>query len=617
VRSRPSKLRIPIAIVLRRTTHFAVAFTTMILLLAAISFSQSRGSRLLQGGPQQAEQKPNQNVNGDQSGYVGSKVCAQCHAPIASKYSRTDMGRSMSEITASLLEKIPNSATLVDDRLKKHFDLYVEEGKLFQSEYEKSPYGNETLRETHQVNWIIGSGANGFGALLKRGDFLFEAPLSFYSKTQSWALSPGYEFGDYGFNRPILPGCIACHSGKPRAVLNGNGRFLEPPFHELAIGCENCHGPGAAHVHEMQEGDSNAATNRPTHSIVNPAKLKPWLADNICMSCHQTGDAMVLQPGKDYHDFKPGMPLDDTLAIFMVPPRRDSPQTDLLEHYFSMTLSKCYRGSGGHLSCITCHDPHVEPAKQEAPAEFRAKCLECHNEKSCALPVAVRQRKTPPDDCAGCHMPKRQVQTIAHAVLTNHRIVAQAEEPFPDAAFHMTSPQTPDLVHLTTIPGKKDEPISSLLLLQAYEQLMTPNPEYRGRYFALAKQLESTKPTNVDVLEALAARALEQKEDGKAIEYFSGAVKNGSTSPQSYEQLATLLVRAKRFSEALKVLESSIKLLPYDATLYRLLGISYLSLGKNEEARGLLSQAVQTFPQNRALRQLLEDSEEKSIRTNP
>ena len=614
MRSRPSQLRIPIPI-FRRASRFAVAFSTMILLLAAISFSESSGKHVLHDGWRQVEQKPNQNVNGDRGGYVGSKVCAQCHAPIASKYSRTDMGRSMSEVTASLLEKIPNSASLVDDRLKKHFDLYVKDGTLLQSEYERSSDGNEASRETHALNWIIGSGANGFGALLKRGDFLFEAPLSFYSKTQSWALSPGYEFGDYGFNRPILPGCIACHSGQPRAVLNGNGRFLEPPFHELAIGCENCHGPGAAHVYEMQEGDSNAAD--PAHSIVNPAKLKPWLADNICMSCHQTGDAMVLRPGKDYRDFKPGMPLDDTLAIFMVPPRRDSPQTDLLEHYFSMTLSKCYRGSGGRLSCITCHDPHVEPAKQESPAQFRVKCLECHNEKSCALPVAVRQRKTPPDDCAGCHMPKRQVQTIAHAVLTNHRIVAQAEEPYPDAAFHMTSPQTPDLVHLTAIPGKQGEPISSLLLLQAYEQLMTPNLEYRGRYFALAKQLESANPTNIDVLEALAALALEQKDDARAIQYFGSAVKNGSTFPQSYEQLAALLVRAKRFSEALNVLESGIKLLPYDATLYRLLGISYLSLDKNEEARGLLRQAVQTFPQDRTLRQLQKDSEEKSMRANP
>ena len=596
----------------------AVALSIMIFLLAALSFSESRGHPALHEAVRQ-QRNPSESVKAEQGigGYVGSKVCAQCHAPIASKYSRTDMGRSMSEITATLLEKIPNSASLMDDRLERHFDVYVEDGKLFQSEYERGPDGKRTFQETHAVDWIIGSGANGFGALLLRGEFLFEAPLSFYSKTQSWALSPGYEFGDYGFNRPILPGCIACHSGQPRAVLGANGRFLEPPFHELAIGCENCHGPGAAHVHEMREGDSGTGTSSPTHSIVNPAKLQSWLADNICMSCHQTGDAMVLKPGKGYRDFKPGMPLDDTLAIFMVPPRRDSPQTDLLEHYFSMTLSKCYRSSGGRLSCITCHDPHVEPAKQEAPSRFRAKCLECHSEKSCALPVAVRQRRMPPDDCAGCHMPKREVQAIAHAVLTNHRIVAQAEEPYPDAAFHMTSPQTPDLVHLTAIPGQHDEAVAPLLLLQAYGQLMTPSPEYRGKYFALAKQLDSSNPNSVEVLEALAALALEQKDDDKAIRYFDSAVKNGSSSPQTYEQLASLLVRTKRFPAAVNLLEPGIKLLPFDALLYRSLAVSYLSQDKNKEGRILLRQAVQTFPQDRALRQLLTDAGGETDSTNP
>ena len=590
----------------------------MIFLLAAFAFSQNRGDRSLRTDSQLTRQKPTQSASPEHGigGYVGSKVCAQCHAPIANKYSRTDMGRSMSEVTASLLEKIPNAASLFDDRLQKHFDLYVEGGKLLQSEYERSSESKEALRETHPVDWIIGSGANGFGALLKRGNFLFEAPLSFYSKTQAWTLSPGYEFGDYGFNRPILPGCIACHSGQPRAVLGGSGRFLEPPFHELAIGCENCHGPGAAHVHEIEESDSSTSRS-PTHSIVNPAKLQPWLADNICMSCHQTGDAMVLRPGKDYRDFKPGIPLDDTLAIFMVPPRPGSPQTDLLEHYFSMTLSKCYRGSGRRLSCITCHDPHVEPAKQDVPAQFRAKCLECHNEKSCALPAAIRQRKTPPDDCAGCHMPKRQVQTIAHAVLTNHRIVAQAEEPYPDAAFHMTSPQTLDLVHLTAIPGKNGEAVSPLLLLQAYGQLMIPNPEYRGRYFALAKQLESTNPNNVDVLEALAALALEQKDDEKAIRCLDSAVKKGSTSPQTFEQLANLLVRTKRFPEAVNLLEPGVKLLPFDSLLHRFLAFSYLSSGRTEEARRLLGGAVETFPQDRALRQLLKDAMGEANSANP
>jgi hypothetical protein len=583
-----------------------------IFFLAAISIFATRASfgwlpRSLQMQRQDASKISNNKPSGGD--YAGSKVCAQCHAPIANKYARTDMGRSMSDITASLLEKIPASASVTDEHTHRQFSVHVEGGKLFQSESEVGRDASDVFRETHEISWIIGSGANGFGALLQRGDFVFEAPLSFYTKTQDWALSPGYEFGDYGFNRPILPGCIACHSGRSRAVLNGNGKFLEPPFRELAIGCENCHGPGAAHVREMQEGESpQTDTVHTTHSIVNPAKLDPWLADNICMSCHQTGDAMVLRPGKDYRDFRPGTPLDETLAIFMVPARRDSPQTDLLEHYYSMKLSKCYRSTNGRLSCITCHDPHVEPAKQDVPAYFHAKCMQCHNEKSCALPFPVRQRRTPPDDCAGCHMPKRDVQTIAHAVLTNHRIVAQAEEPYPDAAFHMTSSQLPDLVHLNAIPGKQDAAISPLLLLQAYGQLMTPNPEYRGRYFALAKQLESTNSNNVDVLEALAALALEQKNQDEAIRYLSAAVKHDWTSPVTYEQLANLLVTAKKYNEAVDLLEPAIKIWPYDAPLYRSLAASYVALGKNDQARAFLHLAVQTFPQDRALRRLLVDS---------
>jgi hypothetical protein len=514
----------------------------------------------------------------------------------------------MSAVTPALLEKIPTDASVVDDRIHRRFAVRTDAGRLLQSESEIGNDGKEVFPETHPVEWIIGSGANGFGALIKRGEFLFEAPLSFYAKTQSWALSPGYEFGDYGFNRPILPGCIACHSGRPQAVLGGNGRFLEPPFHELAIGCENCHGPGEAHVREMREGDSSGEGS--THSIVNPAKLDPWLADNICMSCHQTGDAIVLKPGKDYRDFQPGTALDDTLGIFMVPPRRDSPQTDLLEHYFSMTLSKCYRSSGGKLRCITCHDPHVQPAAQDAPAYFRQKCLACHTEKSCALPLAIRQRKTPADDCAGCHMPKRDVPVIAHAVLTNHRIVAQAEEPYPDAAFHMTTAQMPDLVHLSAIPAKREEPVAPPVLLQAYGQLMAANPEYRGRYFALAQKLEAAESSNAEVLEALAALAIEQKNDEAAIRYLDSAVKHGATSPSSYEQLSGLLVQHGRYQEAVDLLQRGIQQLPYDALLYRLLGLSYLSLHKNSEAAALLQQAVRVFPQDRVLLKLLQDSEE-------
>src|SRR5258708_2398982 len=232
-------------------------------------------------------------------------------------------------------------------------------------------------------------------------------------------------------------------------------------------------------------------------SIVNPANLAPALSDNICMSCHQTGDVRVLKPGKDYKDFRPGTPLDDTLAILMVPPKRESlPQSDLLEHYYSMTLSKCYRSSGGGLSCISCHDPHVEPSREEDPAYFAKKSLTCHSEKSCKLLLEVRQHQQPPDDCAGCHMPKRDVQEISHSSITNHRILSRPDEPFPEAAFHQTTPALPDLIHLNPVPGEKDTSPPALTLLQAYGELVDKHPEYLKAYLPVLDQLDATDAAN-------------------------------------------------------------------------------------------------------------------------
>ena len=539
--------------------------------------------------------------NSADAGYVGSRACSQCHRSIYESFSRTDMGRSMSEITPTLLERIPTSASVFDSKLNRHFEISARENNLYQSEYETKSDGKDVFRETRKLDWIIGSGANGSGAIVKQDDYLFEAPLSFYTKPQRWALSPGYEFGDYGFNRPVLPACISCHSGQPRPVLDGNGRFQEPSFVELAIGCENCHGPGLSHIAAAHMGD-------PSDSIANPAKLSPWLADNICMSCHQTGDARVLQAGKTYRDFRPGAELSDTLSIFLVPfSRQSAPKDDLLEHYLSMRLSKCYLKSGGRLGCISCHDPHVQPSQQEAPAFFHRKCLGCHTEKSCAVPLSLRMHNLPADDCAGCHMPKREVTVISHSVLTNHRIVAEAEEPFPDVAFHMTTPLLPDLVQLTANPAKQDAP-TPLTLLEAYGQVMLVHPEYRARYWSVAQQLKAAQPENVQVLEALADKAVQANNaegSEQAIRYLEDAILHGATNPADFEELAELLVAAKRQTEAVNILRQGMQLAPYHAELYRLTATIDFTLNKMQDACELAAKGRQRFPQDDAIRALM------------
>jgi hypothetical protein len=261
------------------------------------------------------------------------------------------------------------------------------------------------------------------------------------------------------------------------------------------------------------------------------------------------------------------------------------------------------------LSCITCHDPHVEPSREEAPGFFREKCLSCHTEKSCAVPIAIRQHKDPPDDCASCHMPKRDITVISHSSLTNHRIIATAEEPFPNETFHMNTPQLPDLVHLNAVPGQKDTAPALLTVLGAYSQLMDQYPGYRSRYREVAKELEATEPDNVMVLEALADGALAQESaEGKAaaLRYLEHAIKNGANAPADFERFAMLLVGAGRASNAVEPLLRGIRIAPYDVTLYRQLAGVYVALDRPSDAVAILRKANEIFPQDASVRKLLE-----------
>ena len=204
-------------------------------------------------------------------------------------------------------------------------------------------------------------------------------------------------------------------------------------------------------------------------------------------------------------------------------------------------------------------------------------------------------------------MPKREVKVISHSVLTNHRIIAVAEEPFPDAAFHMTTAQLPDLVHLNANPTKPNPP--PLTLLQAYGEVMLSHPEYRERYWSVAKQLEATQPENVPVLEALADWAM-QKQDAEgtslSIRYLGAALQHGATNPADFERLANLLVAAHRPSDAITVLEQGMQAVPYDAELYRVSARLYFSLEKGRQACEVVAKGIQNFPQDDEIRSLTE-----------
>ncbi|HEV2380440.1 MAG TPA: hypothetical protein VG206_11675 [Terriglobia bacterium] len=509
------------------------------------------------------------------------------------------------------MSSTPVPSTVHDAKLDRYFKVFANGADgldLYQSEYQLSADGNDIFRNTKKIEYVIGAGENGFGFIVRRGQYLFEAPLSYYVKRQRWELSPGFQLADFGFGRPILTECLACHSGRVRPISRRNGMYEDSPFEELAIGCENCHGPGQLHVDERRRGmPLSGDTDTP---IVNPAKLPHWLADNICMVCHEGGDARIPQPGKAVTDFRPGTPLDRTLAVFSIPQSPRSPgKSPLLGHYSLMILSKCYLDSAGKLGCITCHDPHQRPAGVEAVDYYRQKCLGCHAEQSCAVSLAARMKRVPADDCAGCHMPKQELDAVPHSVLTNHRIVARSDEPLPEAAFHQTTPALPDLIHLSANGDERVTPVPPVVLLQAYAQLLPEHPEYQKSYDAVLGEFAKTGSSDPVVLSELARQDIRDNTPPslkRATGYLWTAIRNGDTEASDYGMLSNLLAADGKQQEAVDLVKRGIELNPYSIRLYRTLVVRYVSLKDYDKALAAMKKELELFPQDSLVRSLFD-----------
>lgn len=523
------------------------------------------------------------------SAYVGSKACYGCHTAIYKSFTATDMGRSVTPASDWKTDALPAEATLALPGSSHVFAVSHNESGWVESESEPGVFSVE-----HQLAYTVGSGTNGLTFLIRRGNYLFQAPLSYYARTLKWDFSPGYEHADIGFGRAVPEECINCHAGRASPVLNRPGAYADPAFPEMAIGCENCHGPGEGHVQSL---------GKRAGTIVNPAKVNPRLAENICMNCHQGGDTRVLQPGKHFLDFRPGQWLFDTAVILKQPARTsEQHEADLLEHYAAMQVSRCFRQSAGKLGCLTCHDPHVQPRRAEVAGYYRAKCLTCHNTQSCSLSIKVRTAQNPPDDCAGCHMPKRDVQQISHSALTNHRIPARAGEPTPPFAQNETAGLIDGLIVVNPPPGRAAK-LSKVMLLRAYATLALKNTDFQRRYSGLLDELGKTQPQDTFVQASLGHEALSAGKTEEAVAHLKLALPLDSASV--YLELGEALAKLGRSNESIEYLKKGVEMDPYNAVMQKTLILQYINLKSYNEATVLIKQYVATFPEDSFMRNIL------------
>lgn len=561
--------------------------------------------------------------------YVGSKTCGEagCHEELYRNYQPTSHGQSMTLANIpSDLARVPRPVTVFNPANNRYYTVYQQNGDLYQSAYELDKRGSKIYQIAHKIDYVTGGESVGYTYLFQVGPWMFQAPLSYYAHSQTWELSPGYAKDDVGFTRVMTTGCLLCHNGQPDPVDKRDGMFKSPAFRfgELGVSCESCHGPGALHVKEMRSNPKRVlAAGEIDTSTVNPAKLKPRLADDLCRECHQAGDAQVIYPGKTVIDYRPGTPLADTIAIVKRPikleqreeanrletnpPIRGSLEQPLWWKNSTLELSKCYQASHGQLTCSTCHSIHHSPKPGEEKAAFRAACLTCHTVKSCTLKPEDPKRVAISDYCVQCHMEKRPVAGIAHSNDTKHRITRYPGQPLPDVAFERPKPDLPGLLWMNR---PADEPIAGmpdLAQLEAYFTAARKDPSLWPYWSRKLKQLAITAPNDPTVLVSLGAVALAQtKDNAKAAEDFALAIRNGSEDPITFLNLATALENLGRGPEAEGVLERGVAAYPYSGQLTARLAQQLAMNGQTGKARLLIKQYRAVFPEDKVVRDVEE-----------
>jgi predicted CXXCH cytochrome family protein len=492
--------------------------------------------------------------------------CARCHPSETAAFEHSPMGRSISPPSVfsegRAVHKLSGSTLTVERR-----------GSLVEHKLERRGVAAE-----YPAAYSVGDGMVGYSYIVRLGRYLFESPVSYYTQTKSWEVTPGYETEqDLDFTHQISSRCLFCHTGSVNLIGGTANQFGDPPF--TAISCARCHGSPAAHLKNPVPG-----------SIVNPAKLAPNQRDSVCEQCHLEGDVRILNPGRDWWDFQAGQTTESVFVTYLKPPAPGTLWADSQSELLAQ--SRCAKQSGVRLWCGTCHNPHAGEANR--PQAVRQVCLSCHSD------LFAAGRHLPAAECTSCHMPRLLPTSVAHSAITDHSIprIPRPQQPETGAAGPEPKPwRGPDralvlrdlgLAYFDLAANKR----AAADLQQAYLQ----------QAYRILSQLPPQERQDPAVEADLGSVLLAQGETELAIRMFTRASVQQPSNARYVFCVGAALERAGKAEDAIGELRRSIELDPSLPDAYVELSQLYRKAGRDAESRNALREYLRFMPQNIKLR---------------
>ena len=332
---------------------------------------------------------------GAQTGnYAGSAACKACHASLYVRWSKTLMANVVQDPATHPDAIIPDLSKPDPLVTFTRADIAFTYGSKWKQRYFKR-VGDDYFPlpaqwdVTHKV-W---------------------RPYQVKSGTDWW--TPFYPAENTG--RPTGPLCDGCHS------VNYN--IANKTVTEWNVGCERCHGPGAAHA------------AKPTRAnIVNPARLNSVDANDTCIQCHSQGKPPKNPIEGKYYDWPVGFQMGSKLKDYWQLEEHKLGETTFT-HFADDTAHK-NRMQGNDfvqsemylhgITCFSCHDVHGTSNNADLRKPGNAMCLTCHAPGSPIGPRASsveahthHRAESAGSLCMNCHMPKIE-QTIADVNVRSH-----------------------------------------------------------------------------------------------------------------------------------------------------------------------------------------------------
>ena len=200
-------------------------------------------------------------------------------------------------------------------------------------------------------------------------------------------------------------------------------------------------------------------------------------------------------------------------------------------------------------------------------------------------------------------MPKRPVTGISHSALTSHRIVRLPGQPLPERISRTTAAGPTGLIYWNK-PAKA-QPLSPVVRLTAYGELMDRAPELREHYLTALEEARSTTPHHPLVLAALGRKALRER-NAQSVDLLRSALAAGSTTPTTFLDLAEALSRDAKLEEATETLKRGLELEPYSKDLRKSLILRYIAAKEYALARNAMQEYLRFFPEDSFMRGLLQ-----------